>query len=79
MKETGGGASLLAKDLCTLASLDAALRELAMTAPKVKGPIVAACAACIAADGTVTVREGELLRAITSTLGCPMPPIGGGR
>jgi len=75
IKETGCSASLLAKDRCTLANFDAALRELAMAAPKVKSPIVAACAACVAADGIVTVREGELLRAVTSTLGCPMPPI----
>jgi len=32
--------------------------------------------ACVAADGTVTLREGELLRAIAATLDCPMPPLG---
>ena len=71
----GRQAALRAKDQCTLKTFSAALEELAKTAPKVKRQIVAACAACVAADGTVTVREGELLRAITSTLGCPMPPI----
>ncbi len=73
MKEIGREASLLAKNECTLASFHAALLELAKAAPKVKRPVVAACAACVAVDGTVTVREAELLRAITSTLGCPMP------
>jgi tellurite resistance protein len=73
MKELGREAALLPKDQCSLAGFDAALRELAKAAPKVKRPIVAACAACVAADGTVTVREAELLRAITSVLGCPMP------
>jgi Zn-dependent protease with chaperone function len=71
----GRQAELASKERCTLAAFDAALGELAKTAPKVKRQIVAACASCVAADGTVTVREGELLRAITSTLGCPMPPL----
>jgi hypothetical protein len=75
IKELDREAALLPKDQCSFASFDAALGELATAAPKVKRPIVAACAACVAADGTVTVREAELLRAITSTLGCPMPPL----
>lgn len=77
VKEIDCQGSLAAKGDCSLAAFDAALRELAMAAPKVKGPVLAACAACVTADGTVTVREGELLRAISSTLGCPMPPIRG--
>jgi hypothetical protein len=36
---------------------------------------ILACAACIGADGRVTVEEGELLRAISDSLGCPMPPL----
>jgi len=71
----GRPAELKSKEQCTLRTFAAALEELAKTAPKVKRQVVAACAACVAADGTVTAREGELLRAITSTLGCPMPPI----
>ena len=71
----GKPAPMRQKCQCTLDVFDAALGGLVQTAPKVKRQIVAACAACVAADGTVTVREGELLRAITSTLGCPMPPI----
>jgi hypothetical protein len=31
--------------------------------------------ACIAADGTVTSEESELLRAIAAVLGCPVPPV----
>jgi cytochrome c553 len=68
---------LAAKDECTLVAFDAALRKLAAASPKLKGSVVAACAACVAADGTLTLYEAELLRAVTSTLGCPMPPIGG--
>jgi len=75
VRETGLSITLRPKDLCTLKSFDAALNELTKAAPKVKRQIVAACVACVAADGTVTVHEGELLRAITATLGCPMPPL----
>ncbi len=75
MQQLGREAALLPREHCTLARFDAALQELAKAAPKIKRPIVAACAACVAADGTVTVREAELLRALTSTIGCPMPPL----
>jgi hypothetical protein len=37
--------------------------------------LLMACAACIAADRTVTQSEGEMLRAIADALGCPMPPL----
>jgi hypothetical protein len=40
-----------------------------------KRRIVNACAACILADARVTIREGELLRAICAALDCPMPPL----
>ncbi len=67
--------ALRPKDQCTLGQLDAALAQLRLAAPKVKRQILEACVACVAADGTVTRREGELLRAITATLDCPMPPL----
>jgi len=75
VQHVGQTIPLLAKDQCTLKNLDRALQQLAEVAPKVKRQAISACVACIAADGTVTVREGELLRAITATLGCPMPPL----
>jgi hypothetical protein len=53
----------------------AALQTLAMAAPPIKRQLIAACAATIQADQQVTVREGELLRAICATLDCPMPPL----
>jgi Zn-dependent protease with chaperone function len=52
-----------------------ALQKLTEAAPEIKRRVVAACAACIQADVQVTVREGELLRAICATLDCPMPPL----
>ena len=66
---------LLPRDQCPLAEFDAALRLLAGAVPGVKRRVVVACAACILADRQVTVREAELLRAISATLGCPMPPL----
>ena len=58
-----------------LRELDAALQQLASAEPLALRPVLAACAACITADLEVTQTEGELLRAIADTLGCPMPPL----
>jgi len=58
-----------------LSAVDAALAALAAAAPPLKKQILQACAACICVDGSVTVEEGELLRAVSDCLGCPMPPL----
>ena len=58
-----------------LRTLDRALNELDAAAPQLKRQILTACAACIGADGRVTLEEGELLRAIADSLGCPVPPL----
>jgi hypothetical protein len=57
-----------------IAEIDAALEVLALASPLLKKQIALACAACICVDGTVTIDEGELLRAVCDCLGCPMPP-----
>jgi Zn-dependent protease with chaperone function len=67
--------ALLPRDRCGLADLDAALERLAETSPTCLRQLLTACAACIAADHEVTQAEGELLRAIADSLGCPMPPL----
>lgn len=56
-------------------AIDAALDRLAQAAPGVKRRVVDACAYCVAADGMVQTEEGELLRAITTALDCPLPPL----
>jgi hypothetical protein len=66
---------LLPPDRCGLGELDAAFKRLAQVQPSSLQPLLAACAACIAADHTVTPDEGELMRAIADALGCPMPPL----
>jgi hypothetical protein len=67
-------ASLPPRDL-DLRKLDRALDELGDATPSLKRRILAACAACIGTDGQVTLEEGELLRAIADSLGCPVPPL----
>ncbi len=66
---------LLPREVCGVGQLDAALRELRLVAPKLRARLVDASAACICADRTVSVEEGELLRAICDMLNCPMPPL----
>ena len=56
--------------------LDEALQKLDLASRPLKKQILMACAAAtIGADGQITVEEGELLRAISDSLDCPMPPI----
>ncbi len=60
---------------CILKTLDEALNILEHSQGTMKRSMLAACSACIAADGKVEVRELELLRVISDALGCPMPPV----
>jgi Zn-dependent protease with chaperone function len=66
--------TILPKPQCGLREFDAAVTVLAQAAPAVKRIVIQAVAACVAADGQVTVEESELLRAITAALACPLPP-----
>ena len=68
-------ARLLPHEECGLGELDAALVELDRAAPQVKKRVLEAAVACIAADRQVTAEEAELLRAVSASMGCPMPPI----
>jgi Zn-dependent protease with chaperone function len=67
--------ALLPAERCSLSAVDKALDRLAQAAPGIKRRVLDACAACIASDGVVTLPEGELLRAISDSLDCPMPPL----
>jgi hypothetical protein len=58
-----------------LMQLDAALKTLDAASRPLKKQILLACAACVGLDGRVTVEEGELLRAISDSIDCPMPPL----
>jgi hypothetical protein len=69
------GVQLLPADGCRVGELNQALLELARVAPKHRGRLIDACAACICADRAVNVAEAELLRAVCDMLDCPMPPL----
>jgi hypothetical protein len=68
-------ARLYPSDDCHLDALDDALAELDDAAPQVKRLVLRAAVASIAADRQVTASEAELLRAISASLGVPMPPL----
>ncbi len=57
-----------------LSQVDAALTRLAKCPGDVQRNILLACGKTVAADGRVTEREAELLRAIADSLDCSMPP-----
>ena len=73
------GLTLLPLESCGLKAVSDALDQLRglspRVAPKATRSLLEACAACIAADGQVTVTEAELFRAICDSLDCPMPPL----
>ncbi len=75
LSEAAARVQLLPRDRCSLKLLDAALDQMAATTPEIKKRVIEASAATIAADGRVTVQEGELLRVIADALDCPMPPL----
>ena len=58
-----------------LDALDAALATLDEAAPQVKRRVLHAAVVSIGADREVTAAEAELLRAISASLGAPMPPL----
>ncbi|MBN1364351.1 MAG: M48 family metallopeptidase [Syntrophaceae bacterium] len=54
--------------------ISTALKQLAYSSFMIKQSVVNACAYCAFADKTITIAELELLRAISLTLHCPLPP-----
>lgn len=64
---------LLPEDECGVDMLDKAIDELAASANPVKEYIASAMIHCVVADKKITIREKELLRAITVSIGCPIP------
>ncbi len=60
---------------CSLTLLDDAVTQLARLRPKHKEKMIAACVAGVTSDGHISVKEAELLRAVTELLECPLPPL----
>ncbi len=67
--------ALLPRERAGLRELDRALDRLAEADPSARQQILTACAACISADREISQAEGELVRAIADSIGCPMPPL----
>jgi Zn-dependent protease with chaperone function len=66
---------LLARDRFTAPRLDTVLARLDEAAPPLKARLLAGAAACVLADGRVTLAEAEMLRAVAGSLGLPMPAV----
>lgn len=62
-------------DQHTLERFSEALDTFTEAAPFLKKKLIRACVTCICADREVTATEYELLRAICSSLDCPLPPL----
>ena len=60
---------------CDLQELDQSLVALAGVGPNLKRQLIEAAAATVSADGYLQIQEAELLRAISDSLNCPMPPL----
>ncbi|MCF7687905.1 MAG: M48 family metallopeptidase [Cephaloticoccus sp.] len=67
---------LLSPEAADFEALDHALEKLAVSSFPIRKRLLNAAAHVIGSDGTITVEEGELYRAIAVTLDCPLPPLG---
>jgi len=70
-----GPSDFLPEDKCSLKKLDLSLEELDKASYRIKKKIIDACVTCIVADGQITVKQAELIRATADAIGCPTPPI----
>jgi uncharacterized tellurite resistance protein B-like protein len=71
-----GQLALLPPEACGLEQVDGALDKLAVSSLPIRKRLLVAAGHVVAADGTITPDEGELFRALTATLDCPMPNLG---
>ncbi len=68
---------LVPRQACGIEAMDSALTALHRVSPFGKRNLLAACAAAAAADGTVTVEEADVLRALAGLWDCPVPFVTG--
>ncbi|MDD5261373.1 MAG: M48 family metallopeptidase [Methylacidiphilales bacterium] len=71
---TGQNFTLPPPESCALSAVDAALNQIVLAAPLIRRNILYACASTVMTDQQINLEEGELLRAISASLGCPIPP-----
>lgn len=74
-RRIGGPLTLRPREEHSLSNLETAVNKLQRLTEQLRGKIVDGCAAVVCADGTVEVREAELLRGIADLLDCPVPPL----
>ena len=74
MKALGMPLTLLDTQAISLVQVRAALARLNALAPMQKPRLVKSLVQCALAEGTLTLTDAELLRAICSTLDSPLPP-----
>lgn len=60
---------------CRSERLPEVLERLDRLSPLLKRPLLEACADCVLDDGRIEPAEAELLRAVSESLDCPMPPL----
>jgi Zn-dependent protease with chaperone function len=75
IQQIGRPWTLLPGNECSLKTLGESISALVQLLPRHKEKVVAACVACVTADGKISVKEAELLRVITELLECPLPPL----
>ena len=68
-----GETNIVKQEQLKLSDLNGAMRHFSHLFPLVKPKLLKACAACIQADGVVTLNQIELLRTLAALLDCPMP------
>lgn len=73
MKELNLPDPIMPDSQCTVQLFDQALRILSELEPDLKQRFFSALMTCIQHDGQITVKEGELIRAIAAMLVIPMP------
>ena len=74
-----GDLDLPGRNDCSVTELDQAMDRLKRLRWKDRSVLLDAAVDVICADGQATIGEVELLRALSSTLDCPMPPVLPGR
>ncbi len=75
IRAADGDVKLLPQSQCNFQQLDAALNRLDQAVPQIKKNLLEACVRVVGADGVIQEGEAELLRAVSDTIDCPMPPM----
>jgi hypothetical protein len=63
------------REACTLSAIGSSLDKLAAASPAIKKRLIAAAVIAVSEDGTITTNEAELLRVVSDSLDCPLPPL----